>query len=148
MPYKDKSRQREYQRLWMKDRRAAWVRENGPCQKCGSGENLEVDHKDHNTKTVHTSQIWSLSTSKRTKELANCWVLCKACHLEKSREDLREIATGRPGAPKKLNEALVREIRAMVRERRLSFRGIARYFGVTHSVISDIVYGRIWAHVI
>lgn len=82
MPYKDKNKKREYDRQWMQARRQAWFAVNGPCVKCGTWENLELDHKDPSTKITHN--VWSWAEERREIELAKCQVLCVACHMEKS----------------------------------------------------------------
>ena len=83
MPYKNKEKQREYQRKWIAQRRQDWIDANGPCP-CGSSDRLEVDHIDRKLKTLEASWIWSRSQKVREKELANCQVLCYDCHLEKT----------------------------------------------------------------
>jgi 5-methylcytosine-specific restriction endonuclease McrA len=82
MPYADPQRQREYQNAWMARRRQNWLDENGPCQRCGATENLEVDHIERHTKVDH--KVWSWSQARREAELAKCQVLCESCHLEKT----------------------------------------------------------------
>lgn len=89
MSYLDKEKQRDYQAKWRQRRWAEFVKENGPCAQCGSSENLEVDHKDPSQKVSH--RIWSLSKSKREAELAKCQVLCRVCHIEKSRIEKRKL---------------------------------------------------------
>lgn len=82
MPYADPERQREYQRRWKAERRAKWIRENGPCIDCGTWEKLEIDHADASTKTSH--RIWSWSKVRREAELVKCVVRCDPCHQVKS----------------------------------------------------------------
>lgn len=83
MGYKDKEKQREYQRRWVQKRRQDWLDENGPCVRCGSTEDLEVDHIDPDQKISH--RIWSWSNSRRNEELEKCQVLCSDCHKKKTR---------------------------------------------------------------
>jgi 5-methylcytosine-specific restriction endonuclease McrA len=94
--YKDpedrKAYQREYQRKWLKARRSEWLNKNGPCKKCGSWENLEVDHINSATKI--TSAVWSWAEDKRNEELAKCQVLCEKCHLEKTLRERRKADHG------------------------------------------------------
>lgn len=75
---------REYQRRWLSERRREWLAENGPCVRCGSSENLQVDHIKPGTKVDH--KVWSWSEARRKKELAKCQVLCRKCHIKKSME--------------------------------------------------------------
>jgi hypothetical protein len=73
-----KEQQREYQRVWIAARRAAWFKDKY-CVKCGSIENLENHHLDPSQKI--SSSVWSWSLEKRDAELAKCEVLCYDCHL-------------------------------------------------------------------
>lgn len=81
---KRKAYLKEYQKNWVKKRRLDWIEQNGPCRRCGSLESLEVDHIDPSLKTMHASALWSRRQEVRDKELANCQVLCKKCHLIKT----------------------------------------------------------------
>ena len=93
---RDKKKLRAAQWAWMKKRRQEWFAINGPCAKCGSNNNLELDHIDPNTKISHN--IWSWADERRTIELAKCQVLCKECHKEKSDKELeRPITHGTRG---------------------------------------------------
>jgi len=85
---------REYQRTWMKARRDAWIKENGPCAWCNSDENLQVDHINKYEKLYDPATLWSLALTnpKRVKELAKCQVLCDTCHSTKNElESLKEV---------------------------------------------------------
>lgn len=91
MPYKDKEKQREYQKQWMASRRADFFKDKS-CVECKSVENLELDHIDPSKKITHN--IWSWSKSRREEELAKCQVLCKECHKEKTREQFTTSTHG------------------------------------------------------
>lgn len=86
MPYKDKETLLKYQREWTAKRRKEWFENNGPCNKCGSWDNLELDHKDPKSKVSH--KIWNWSESRRLAELVKCQILCRVCHIEKSKEEI------------------------------------------------------------
>lgn len=93
MPYKDRERQKEYQRERLRLARLNWLDTNGPCVKCRSSNRLEIDHvdpktKDSRLKKQHTNTIWSWSRERRKIELAKCQVLCYECHKEKTKKDL------------------------------------------------------------
>lgn len=88
MPMATAEEQREYNRLWMKNRRDSWFKEHGPCVNCGSWENLELDHEDPKQKVTH--RVWSWSKERRDKELAKCRALCSDCHKEKTAAELKE----------------------------------------------------------
>lgn len=77
-------KKQKYQREWKNNRRQEWILENGPCKKCGSWNNLEVDHINPKLKTMEASSMWSRTKEVRDKELENCQVLCKSCHLQKT----------------------------------------------------------------
>lgn len=75
---------RRYQAIWIARRRNAWIVENGPCAKCGSSDDLEVDHRDPAEKSMDPASIWSRSEEARIAELAKCQVLCRECHQKKT----------------------------------------------------------------
>lgn len=77
MPYADPLRQREYQRMWMAERRRAFFAEKR-CEFCRSTDRLELHHRDPNQKVHH--RIWSWSDDRRLAEIAKCVVLCRLCH--------------------------------------------------------------------
>ena len=82
VPYADPAVQREYQRVRIATRRAAWLAVNGPCRQCGSVDQLEIDHIDPGQKVSH--RIWSWSDTRLLAELEKCQVLCRSCHMIKS----------------------------------------------------------------
>jgi hypothetical protein len=79
--YADPDEQREYQRVWNAERRAAWFADKS-CLQCGSTERLELDHIDPSTKVSHS--VWSWKLARRLVELAKCQPLCHDCHLAKT----------------------------------------------------------------
>lgn len=105
MPYKDKAKQKEYQRTWMARRREAFFKDKS-CVICGTKLDLELDHIDPGQKVSHN--IWSWNEDRRSKELAKCQVLCETHHAEKSKT---ECARGESNGMAKLTEEAVREIR-------------------------------------
>lgn len=86
MPYKDSNKQREFQRIWIKQRREEFFK-NKCCVKCGSHDKLELDHIEPEKKTSH--RIWSWAAGKREAEILKCQVLCHDCHVEKTKQDMR-----------------------------------------------------------
>ena len=84
MPMPTVEEQREYQRQWIAKRRAEWIAVHGPCKKCGSSVDLEIDHVDPKKKSAHVSIIWSWSKKRREAELKKCQVLCHECHVKKT----------------------------------------------------------------
>lgn len=73
------------EKLLRQARRDTWLKENGPCKRCGSIEELQVDHIDPFLKVDH--KVWSWSETRRMSELAKCQVLCKPCHIQKTIEE-------------------------------------------------------------
>ena len=96
--FKDKEKRKQYmlsyQRNWIRNRRQDWIEENGPCKACGSWDLLEVDHINPSLKTMEASSIWSRTKSVRDKELSNCQVLCKSCHLKKTLSERKKPQHG------------------------------------------------------
>lgn len=82
MAYKDKAKQREYQRKWMERRRAEFFNDK-ECKICGSVENLELHHRDPSQKESHS--IWSWAPERRNVEITKCDVLCHDCHIHEHR---------------------------------------------------------------
>lgn len=78
MPYKDRAKQRAYQRRWMRKRREAWFGQSGPCSRCGSIAKLQLHHTVRGKKVSH--KVWSWAEKRRRKELAKCVVVCRRCH--------------------------------------------------------------------
>lgn len=67
--------------------RAEWFAQNGPCQACGSWDELELDHVDPATKDPRLKAgggPWNWAKERRAAELAKCQALCKPCHKAKS----------------------------------------------------------------
>lgn len=65
-------------------RRLKWIADNGPCVKCGTWDNIEIDHIDPSTKEYEIDIVWRRSQQIRDYELAKCQALCKPCHIEKT----------------------------------------------------------------
>ncbi|WP_419538486.1 HNH endonuclease signature motif containing protein [Mycobacteroides franklinii] len=55
--------------------------------KCGSTEDLEIDHIDPATKVSTINFSWG--KKKLASELAKCQTLCKSCHRLKTNQDLK-----------------------------------------------------------
>lgn len=139
MPYKDPSKQSSYQNEWLKNRRLKWLVENGPCIRCGSAEDLQVDHIDAGAKVTH--RVWSWSNARRAAELAKCQVLCRSCHSRKTAESY-EVSYGECHVRAKLTQIQVLVIKARYATGRETLRGLAREYGVVNSHIHRIVHGQ------
>ena len=138
MPYKTKGLQREYCRKWMAARRATWF-VGKSCKVCGSGEKLEIHHRDPSQKISHV--VWSWKKERMEIELAKCDVLCHFHHQQETATYLGRMWEGRPNLTcRKFSDSQVESIRD--RAKTESYRNIARSMGVTHSSISDLMLGK------
>lgn len=76
---------------YRRNRRDALATLGGKCVKCGTTDDLEIDHIDRSTKSFDIALLLSGYSRKRVAlELAKCQVLCKTHHREKT-------AAERPG---------------------------------------------------
>ncbi len=57
------------------------------CVECNSENGLQFDHIDPSIKEFAIASNWGLSWKRLLPELAKCQLLCKPCHLTKSREE-------------------------------------------------------------
>lgn len=90
MPYKDKNKQKEYQRIWIRERRLKYLK-GKKCVKCGekNRKKLEIDHIDWRAKVTH--RVWSWAEKRLKEELAKCQILCRVCHKAKTKKDVKEM---------------------------------------------------------
>lgn len=62
----------------------------GCCVKCGSTENLEIDHIDRSSKEIDIARCLSgIKESKLKQELDKCQLLCQKCHNYKTFHESR-----------------------------------------------------------
>ncbi len=94
MPFKNHEEQKKYQSEWLRKRRDDWISDNGPCRKCQSSTELQVDHINRANKVNHN--VWSWAKKRRLKELAKCQVICLECHKKKNKAE-REPPHGTNG---------------------------------------------------
>jgi hypothetical protein len=140
----DPERMREYKRKWIAKRRADWLADNGPCIRCGSWDDLEVDHIDQGKKVAH--KVWSWSQARRDAELAKCQVLCKGCHLDKSRADGDIARFGSDNPSTVLTEDQVVAIRRRVAAGE-PVKRLVRDYPVSYTQLRRVVSGEHWAWV-
>lgn len=140
VPYKDPARQSAYQTEWQRQRRLAWIVENGPCIDCDTWNLLQVDHIDAQLKITH--RIWSWSKKRREAELAKCVVRCDSCHRKKTIEQ-QEHSYGEKHGSAKLTVQDVLAIRASTE----AYRVLAKQYKVDHTLIYQIKKRKIWKHI-
>lgn len=98
MPYKDKEKQKEYQKIWSqqnaksKTQQTSWIKrkemvhqaKDKPCSCCGIKYDIAVmdlHHKDSSLKDSNVSKLMkSSSYQKLQEEIDKCVVLCANCH--------------------------------------------------------------------
>jgi hypothetical protein len=73
-----------YNRERARRRKDEWLAANGPCRRCGTWDDLEVDHVDPKTKSF--SVTFTEGKARLEAELAKCQVLCVPCHIQKAIE--------------------------------------------------------------
>ena len=88
-------------------RAKAIIKLGNKCAKCGTNENLEIDHIDHesvnpklfNPMTLYATRvpIETLEGAEFDEELDKCQLLCKECHIQKSVFDRRKESTMKHG---------------------------------------------------
>ena len=90
MSFKSREAENEYMRRYMAERyerrRSAVVQLGGACVRCGATEDLDFDHIDRSTKSFTIgSRLAGVSEARLQAELAKCQLLCRPCHIAKSR---------------------------------------------------------------
>lgn len=89
MPHADKAEYNAYMAEYMLRRYHAKRAEivaalGGKCAKCGSIDQLEIDHADAKGKAYNIAKIWNYSDGRLQEELKKCQLLCEECHSIKS----------------------------------------------------------------
>lgn len=59
----------------------------GVCAKCGSAEDLQVDHTNPSEKAFDSKKWLNVSSDVLWKEIEKCQLLCSKCHTEKTISD-------------------------------------------------------------
>jgi hypothetical protein len=142
MPFASSEAQKEYQRKWRAERREKGIAYlGGKCVKCGSTEDLNIDHKERAHKVSHT--IWSWSWERQKVELDKCQLLCVTHHQEKTKQ-FQEHCQGEENGGAKLTEDQVSDIRLKYSTGEHSQASLGREFGVDRSTIYKIVHRKRW----
>jgi len=150
MSYKSREKRNAYMRKrYHKKRLWAVQYLGGRCVCCGSIDNLEIDHINPDTKSFGLNNLWSVAWARYVGELDKCQLLCRSCHLEKSKGEgslTKNRACGARLPHTKLTIANVKTIRQLLSEGNTQ-QVVADQFGVSRSTISHIANGRSWRHV-
>lgn len=128
------TRKRAYEKI--KQRKKDWIEANGPCKRCGTWKDLEIDHVNWETKDRAISKhLWSSCEQKRNIELAKCQILCSRCHQQKSileaihRQTGKKVPRDRTPSKELVDEMVV------LRDSGWSFRQIGEKYGYYHSTV-------------
>lgn len=82
----------EYMRNRRRNRRLKFIQLlGGKCQSCGSIEDLQFDHTNPRTKKFDFNQIKDSPESIISKELKKCTLLCRECHLAKTKANNEHV---------------------------------------------------------
>jgi hypothetical protein len=124
----------------MAQRRNAFFK-NKTCVRCGSTDQLELDHVDQNTKANH--RIWSWSVERRNAEITKCQILCHDCHVRKTTLNGERAAPTygeeRPNAS--LTNTQVLEAREIYARGTTTQVELAEQFGIPRSTMGHIIRG-------
>ena len=70
----------------------------GKCAQCDNKTNLELDHKDKETKEIEVSRMLNVSLKAFWAEVKKCQLLCDECHSVKTiLESGKKVAKGTHG---------------------------------------------------
>jgi hypothetical protein len=116
----------------------------GKCFVCGSVDKLQFDHKDPKLKTRNIST--SIRRHSVREEILKCQLLCKACHLKKSKAEGSLGVRGTRNHNSKLSPEIVRNIRLLLSAGE-SLRKIGILYKVSGATIYAIKAGLTWKEV-
>lgn len=140
---RDKNNLSLWTKLWRKNRKDKWFNEHGPCQRCGSWNNLEIHHRDPSQKV--SNAVWSWSEDRRNVELEKCDVLCRDCHDQIHRE--MDHLKGEQIGSHKLTESAVVDIRKRYSAGGITLQQLADEYEVDKTQIQRVVKRISWRHV-
>ncbi len=91
----------KWKRHYIKRRRQVLEKMGGECIRCGTKDNLEIDHVDPKLKSFSISEFITHSWKKIEPELSKCQLLCVDCHKRKSLTDgsLEKLHVARLASP-------------------------------------------------
>lgn len=152
MPHRDRTEHnaymREYNRArWERRRRCLIEMLGGCCVHCGTTESLEFDHIDPATKSFDISRRPLSPWKSLVREAQKCQLLCRPCHIERSRTQIGVALRGEANGAAMLTEDDVRAIRAEYQMGKFGYVRLAHRYGVNKSTIRRIVLRESWGHV-
>ena len=124
MGYKDRTKQRDFQKRWNKARREQWIKEHGPCEICGSWDDLRVAYAGEWSVTKNG---WKMSPKWFKGEMGKRIVLCAFC--EEFEKGLRNNWWWARLSPEAVEDIL---------SKRLSHRKFAALYRVSRTAIRRI----------
>lgn len=122
----------------------------GCCSKCGSTNNLEIDHIDPSKKLFTIAKKWNTNKNIIIEELNKCQLLCDNCHHKKSNIDGShefERLKGEKCNLSKLKKEEILLIRKLYDTDKYTKTKLAKYFHTTRSNIYQIVNRITWKHI-
>lgn len=136
----DKTKHRQRNLGYYHQRRAAIIEQlGGRCAVCGSTENLEIDHIHSDDKAFGVSEHITMSMSKVAAELTKCQLLCRSCHIKKTRAYKDSNA--------KIDEATVRSIREKYAKGNITQKELGNLYNLKQREISNIVRYQRWSDI-
>lgn len=132
-----KEKHREYNCQYYRQRREKFIQQlGGKCAICGSTEQLEFDHIDKTSKKAGIARMMTCNSEDVQAELSKCQLLCKQCHITKSKEH-KDIH-----AKISLQEALA--IRSDYVNTKLTQTALGKKYKLSQTEIGMILRGERW----
>ena len=143
MGYKNKNDMNTYlKEKYYRLKKAVFNLLGNKCAQCGETEGLQIDHKDKTLKKYNVlRQLRCKPWAIILKEVEKCQLLCKKCHLEKTKKEFDRY--GEKNSSAKLKNEDVEEIRNFIKQG-LSYREIGKMYGVSNVSISNIKNNKTW----
>jgi len=138
----DREYHRDYSREYYHKRKQEIIEKmGGKCVCCGSVTDLQFDHIIPTTKSFPISKLLNFSKKKIDEEILKCQLLCKECHLNKSRIDWSISNGGTNNANAVFSEAQVIELREEFSNIKFNVTEKAEEYNVTPHCMSNMLRG-------
>jgi len=120
----------------------------GKCNKCGSINELQIDHINPKEKSFNISAL--IRSSRLVgQEIHKCQILCFPCHKQKNKIDgsqNKNRVRGEKANFSKLTNEMVISIRAHVKNG-FPIRKLARELKLDRGTIQAIIHRKTWTHI-